>query len=109
MGESRAAGEQVVSLTLIARVWTPLAASWLFMALELLIVSALIARLAQPEINLAAFGGVIFPLALVIESPILMILAASTALCRDLPTYRLVFRYMTGISIIMTALHILLV
>ena len=37
--------------------WWPLAASWLMMGLELPAVSAVIARLAYPEIHLAAYGG----------------------------------------------------
>ena len=65
----------------IFHTWWPLAASWLLMGVELPVISAVIARLAYPEISLAAYGGVIYPLALIIESPIIMLLAASTALC----------------------------
>lgn len=53
------------------------------MGLEGPAISAVIARLANPEINLAAYGGVVFPLALFIEAPIIMLLAASTALSTD--------------------------
>ncbi len=41
--------------------WWPLAASWLLMGVELPMLSAIIARLADPEQNLAAFGGIVFP------------------------------------------------
>lgn len=64
----------------IARAWWPLAASWLLMGAEAPILSAVVARLADPEINLAAYSGIVFPLSLIIESPIIMLLAASTTL-----------------------------
>ena len=67
----------------VLRTWWPLAASWLLMGVELPMMSAVIARLAEPRLNLAAFGGVVFPVALLIEAPIIMMLAASTALSRD--------------------------
>jgi hypothetical protein len=63
--------------------WWPLAASWVLMGAELPVLSAVVARLDNPEINLAAYGGIIFPIALLIEAPVIMLLAASTALCKD--------------------------
>lgn len=74
--------------------WAPLAMSWMAMGLELPIVSAVMARLADPEVNLAAYGGVVLPISLIIESPIIMLLAASTALAKDLASYRLMYRLM---------------
>lgn len=91
----------------IARVWTPLAASWLLMGLELPAVSAVMARLPDPKVSLAAYGGVVFPIALLIESPIIMLLAASTALARDLPSYRLVRRFTFTVAGSLVALHAL--
>jgi hypothetical protein len=88
--------------------WWPLAFSWLLMGVELPALSAVIARLPQPVINLAAYGGVVYPLALIIESPIIMLLAASTALCRDWASYRLVRRYMLLAGAALTALHVLI-
>lgn len=88
--------------------WWPLAASWLLMGLELPAVSAIVARLADPEIHLAAYGGVVFPLALLIESPIIMFLSASTALSRDRESYGLVRRYAVLIAGSLTGLHVLL-
>ena len=46
------------------------------MGLELPVVSAVMARLPQPEVSLAAYGGLVFPTALLIESPIIMLLAS---------------------------------
>ena len=64
------------------------------MGAELPALSAVIARLPNPVVNLAAYGGVVFPLALIIESPIIMLLAASTALCKDWASYRKLYRFM---------------
>ncbi len=88
--------------------WWPLAASWLLMGLELPAVSAVMARLPEPRIHLAAYGGVVFPLALLIESPIIMLLSASTALARDWDSYRLVRRFMFLVAGSLTLLHALI-
>jgi hypothetical protein len=79
------------------------------MGLEGPVVSAVVARLADPKINLAAFGGVVFPLALLIESPIIMMLAASTALSKDRRAYHSLRRYMHWTAGGLTFLHALLV
>jgi hypothetical protein len=94
-------------MTRIFRVWWPLAASWVLMGAELPALSAIVARLPNPEINLAAYGGVVFPLSLIIESPIIMLLAASTALSRDLDSYHKLRRFMMTAGAGLTALHIL--
>jgi hypothetical protein len=88
-------------------VWWPLALSWLFMGLELPAVSAAMARMPQPTVSLAAYGGVVFPLSLLIESPILMLLSASTALSKDLASYRKVERFMWVAGGTLVALHAL--
>jgi hypothetical protein len=91
----------------VLRAWLPLAASWLLMGLELPAVSAVMARLPDPARSLAAYGGVVFPLALLIESPVIMLLAASTALSRDAASYRVVRRFMTGLGLAFFSLHAL--
>lgn len=93
----------------IFNTWWPLAASWLLMGIELPLISAVIARLENPEISLAAYGGIIFPLALIIESPIIMLLAASTALSKDWASFLKIRRFMMITSAILTFLHILIV
>ncbi|MFC1997085.1 hypothetical protein ACFLXI_05695 [Chloroflexota bacterium] len=92
----------------ILNTWWPLALSWLLMGLELPAISAVIARLEDPEIHLAAYGGVVFPLALIIEAPIIMLLAASTALSKDWASYTLLRNYMRFASILLTSLHIVI-
>ena len=71
-------------------------------------ISAVVARLADPKVNLAAFGGVVFPLALLVESPIVMLLAASTALSKDLPSYRRLRTFMHALSALLTLGHVLI-
>jgi len=85
--------------------WWPLAASWAFMGIELPLVSAVMARLADPEIHLAAYGGFVFPVSLIVEAPIIMLLAASTALGKDLASYRLMHRFMMVAGGLLTVLH----
>ena len=91
----------------VVRTWAPLAASWLLMGLELPLISAVVARLPRPEIGLAAYGGVVFPLALLIEAPVIMLLSASTALSRDARAYATGRRVMRVLGGGFTALHAL--
>ena len=93
----------------ILRTWWPLAVSWLLMGLEGPLLSLVVARLANPEIHLAAYGGVVFPLAMFIEAPIVMLLAASTALSKDWPSYCRIRQFMHITSAILTGLHALIV
>lgn len=92
----------------IVQTWWPLAASWLFMATEGPMMNVVVARLAEPEINLAAWGGIVFPVALVIESPVIMLLSASTALSKDWDSYLKLRRFMMSAGALLTALHVLI-
>jgi hypothetical protein len=78
------------------------------MSLEAPALSAVIARMPDPRINLAAYGGVVFPLALIIESPIIMLLAASTALSKDWASYLRIRRFMMTTGALLTVLHALI-
>jgi hypothetical protein len=100
------AAPQPLPFRRIFKTWWPLAASWLLMGTELPALSAVVARLANPEVNLAAYGGVVFPLALIVESPVIMLLAASTALSKDWDSYLKLRRFMMAVGAAMTALHI---
>lgn len=75
------------------------------MGLELPAISAAMARLPDAEINLAAYGGIVFPISLIIESPIIMLLAASTALSKDWKTYQKLYHFMMRLSALLTLLH----
>ncbi len=78
------------------------------MGTELPAVSAVIARLPNPEINLAAYGGIVFSLALIIEAPIIQLLAASTALTTNYNAYRKLYNFMMSLGLALTLLHILI-
>lgn len=91
----------------IIRTWWPLAASWLLMTAELPLMSAVIARLVQPEINLAAWG-IAFALATILQAPTAMLLAASTALSKDYASYLKLRRFMLWTVGLVTGIHVLI-
>lgn len=76
------------------------------MAVELPLLAAVVGRLPDERIHLAAYGSIVFPISLVIEAPVIMLLAASTALCSHWEAYRKVFRFMTALCALLTLLHI---
>jgi progressive ankylosis protein len=92
----------------IARFWLPLEATWLMMAAEGPFLAAVIARLAAPKENLAAFA-VATALAWMVESPIIMMLSASNALVRDGVAYRKLRRFSNLLNAAVTAVMIVLV
>ena len=87
--------------------WIPLAATWLMMSIEGPYLSALIARLAEPKFNLAAYG-IAFSLALIIEAPVIMMMSASTALVKDYHSFRQLRKFNYILSLSLTAGMILL-
>jgi hypothetical protein len=72
--------------------WLPLAATWLMMALEGPYVAAIVARMPAAEHSLAAYG-VSLALAWLIESPIMMLLSAATALVHGRESYLALRRF----------------
>lgn len=92
----------------VFRTWLPLAASWAVMGMEMPLVSAVIARQVDPAVHLAAYGGVVFPVALIVEAPVIMLLAASVALARDAASHQLIYRIMMVLGAALTVLHALL-
>jgi hypothetical protein len=103
--DQRSGGD--ITLERVVASWSPLAASWLLMSVELPAISAIIARLSEPAIHLAAYGAIVFPIALIIEAPIINLLAASTALSKDLDSYLRLRRYMMLGGAGLTVLHVL--
>lgn len=75
------------------------------MGLEIPLVAVILSRFSNPEIHLAAWGGVVFPLSLIMEAPIIMILSASTVLCKDGPAYVLLRNFIWVLGGILTILH----
>jgi hypothetical protein len=87
----------------ILRFWLPLEATWLMMAAEGPFLAAVIARLPAAKENLAAFG-VATALAMIVESPIIMMLSASNALVRDKIAYRKLRRFSFALNGAVTAI-----
>lgn len=85
--------------------WLPLFASWLLMASEGPLISAAINRLPNEVIMLAA-QGIVLSLSVTIESPIINLLATSTALVKDRPTYRLVRQFTLHWILLLTAISL---
>jgi hypothetical protein len=95
-----------LSLRRVIQTWWPLAASWLLMSAEQPAAQAIITRLPHLDVNLAAWG-VVFSLSLIVEAPIIMLLAASTALSKDWRSYLWLRRFMMWAGAILTAVHVL--
>lgn len=86
--------------------WVPLAAQWLMMSLEGPFLAAVIARMAEPAFNLAAYG-VAFAFAILVESPVIMLMSASTALVEDATSYRRLRNFANALNAGATALLLL--
>ena len=87
--------------------WFPLALQWIMMALEGPFLAAVIARLPDPTFNLAAYG-VAFAFAILVESPVIMLMSASTALVEDAQSYRKLRRFANQLNVLSTFLLVLL-
>jgi hypothetical protein len=85
--------------------WLPLAIMWIIMGVEQPALNGVIARLPSAARHLAAFE-VAFALALVIESPILQMLSAATALIGGRESYRSIMRFMGGWAIVLSLIHL---
>ncbi len=89
----------------ILELWWPLAASWLLMGAEMPLVVGVVSRLPDPDAQLAAIASIIYPIALLIEGPIIMLLAASTALAVDRRSYSWLSRAVWIAIAVLTAVH----
>ena len=86
--------------------WGPLAATWLMMAAEGPYLAAVVARLPDPTLGLAAYG-VAIAMAVLIEAPVIMLLSASTALVEDAVSYRRLRTFAHGLNAFSTLLLLL--
>ena len=87
--------------------WLPLAVMWIIMAVEQPVIAAVLARMNDEVLQLAAFG-VAFSLALFIEGPVVQMLAAGTALADSRGNYHRTLTMMHLIGGSATFVHILL-
>ena len=85
--------------------WLPLFASWLLMTAEGPIISAAINRLPNEVIMLAA-QGIVVSLSVTIESPVINLLATSTALVKDRASFLLMRRFTVHWMVLLTAVSI---
>jgi hypothetical protein len=102
--DQTSASRSELSYKQIFKTWWPLALSWMMMSLESTMLSAVIARLPEARLNLAASGGIMQPIRQVFNAPVIMLLSASVALVRDWATYKKLYRFMMILSGSMTAL-----
>ena len=77
--------------------WAPLAATWLMMAVEGPYLAAVVARLPEPTLGLAAYG-VAIAMAILMEAPVIMLLSAATALVEDAVSYRRLRTFAHGLN-----------
>ena len=87
--------------------WLPLAASWLLMAIESPYISAALARIEDSVRMIAAFG-LAASLSITIESPVISLLATSTALARSRQNYLMIRRFTLQLIVATTVLQFLL-
>jgi hypothetical protein len=85
--------------------WLPLAASWVLMGAEMPILQAAIARLPDMQIQLAAFG-IVASLEIAIESPVIMLLATTTALATSRRNYLTLRRFMIWVNVQVTVVAV---
>lgn len=97
---------QKLSQRTILAFWTPLAATWVMMAVEGPFVAAIIARLPDPTYNLAAHG-VAFALAMLFEAPVMMLMSAATSLVRDRTSFLRLRRFSRGLALAATGMILL--
>ncbi|HEX5052209.1 MAG TPA: hypothetical protein VFZ65_10585 [Planctomycetota bacterium] len=91
----------------VLSLWWPLAGSWLLMAAEMPLLAMALTRLPGGEVHLAALGALVYPLSMLIEAPIIMLLAASTALARDLAAHERLRRFAHAAGAALTLVHVL--
>ncbi len=70
-------------------------------------IQAAVARLPQAKTMLAA-AGIVISLEVTIESPVIMLLATSTALASSAQAYRLLRRYVLVLNLLMTVIAVLI-
>lgn len=91
----------------IYRYWYPLALTWLMMAVEGPFLTAIAARMPDPKINLAAFG-IALAIGLMVESPVVMLLAAATRLVKCQQSYKKLRKYSLYLSLAVSLVMVVL-
>ncbi len=92
----------------IIKFWLPLLLTWLMMSVEGIYLAAIIARLPDAKVNLAAYG-VAFSFAILIESPIIMIMSASTAIVENRFTFYKLRQFTNILNLIITIFSLIII
>ena len=82
--------------------------AWLMMTLEGPWIQGVISRKPDSEDGQLAAFGLVFSLSVLIETPIIMLLATSNALSRDRQSFRLLWRFMFAINVVITTIAVLM-
>ncbi len=90
----------------IFRFWLPLFGSWLLLTSEGPLITTVVNRLPDPVTMLAA-AGIVLALSVFIESPIINLLATSTAKVVDYHSYRQVRRFTLHWIVVLSIVHVL--
>jgi len=98
----------MVKLKDLFKTWWPIALSWILLSFEPQFFSSVISRYPNAEINLAAYGNVSWLIPIFIQSPIMLLQAASAALCKDLETFKKLRKFAYGMTIGLTLVHLLI-
>jgi hypothetical protein len=96
-----------VHLSVLFWLWLPLALSFTLMMLESPITNAALARFAEPSVQIAGFG-VALGLSLLIESPVIMLLATAIALVHGRESFFAVLRFVLTLIASLTLLTALI-
>ncbi len=94
-----------VTLRRVTSLWAPLAASWLLMGVEMPLVATVVLRLDAGKTQMAALGSVVYPVSVLIEAPIIMLLAAATRLAVDTASWRTLGRFAHLAGFLLTLVH----
>jgi progressive ankylosis protein len=98
-----------VSLKDLFKSWLPLAISWMMLSFEPQFFSSVISRFPNAEVNLAAYGNICWLIPVFIQSPIMLLQAASAALCKDMETFKKLRKFAYAMTIGLTLVHALVV
>lgn len=93
-----------LSFSLLVRFYVPLALSGLLMTLQQPLVAFALSRVTAPEESLSAYG-LALSIAVFLESPVQMLLAAGAALVDDRISFRLLQRFTLAIGITLVGLE----
>ncbi len=86
----------------LLRLWIPLALSWVLMTAGMPVVTAVLARMREPDLQLASLG-ISHSVTMAVQSPVIALLTASVALAKDRTSLRLLKRF-TVVQVVLCTL-----